>query len=55
MLFELAERLGRTVGELLYGSPGHRPISAMEITEWAALWELRAWEQDQAAKKAKRK
>jgi hypothetical protein len=35
--FRLAQRLGRTVGELLYGSPSHRPISSMEITEWIAL------------------
>lgn len=35
--FRLAERLGRTVGELLYGSPSHRPISSAEMTEWIAL------------------
>jgi len=35
--FRLAQRLGRTVGELLYGSPSHRPISSAEITEWMAL------------------
>jgi hypothetical protein len=40
-LFELAEKLGRTVGELLHGSPGHRPISSMELTEWIAVWRLR--------------
>lgn len=55
MLFELAERLGRTVGELLHGSPGHRSISSNEITEWMALWELRAWEQKQAMRESKRK
>ena len=50
-LFELAEKLGRTVGELIYGSPAHRPISSMEITEWAALWKLRNWETEQAMKR----
>ena len=35
--FRLAERLGRTVGELLYGSPSHRAISSAEMTEWIAL------------------
>jgi hypothetical protein len=38
--FRLAERLGRTVGELLYGSPSHRPISSAEITEWVALQQI---------------
>lgn len=41
----IAEALGRTVGELLYGSPGHRPISARELTEWALFYEIRADEQ----------
>ena len=54
-LFELAERLGRTVGELLHGSGGHRPISSAEITEWSALWELRAYEAEQASKRARSK
>jgi hypothetical protein len=52
-LFELAERLGRTVGELMYGSASHRPISSREVTEWQALWRLRAWEAEQARKKAR--
>jgi hypothetical protein len=47
----LAESLGRTVGELLYGSGGHRPLSSAELTEWMALWELRAYEAEQARKK----
>ena len=47
-VFELAEKLGRTVGELLYGSPGHRPISSMELTEWMAVWHLRADEAEHA-------
>jgi len=45
--------LGRTVGELLEGSPAHRPISSAEITEWEALWHLRNWEHEQAMKKAR--
>lgn len=53
-LFELAERLGRTVGELMHGSGGFRPISASEVTEWQALWELRAWEAEQAAKRSRK-
>ena len=52
-LFELAEKLGRTVGELLVGSPAHRPISSAELTEWEALWALRNWEHEQAMKKSK--
>jgi len=50
-MFELAEKLGRTVGELMYGSAAYRPLTSSELTEWAALWELRAWEQEQAAKR----
>ena len=50
-LFELAEKLGRTVGELLYGSPGHRPISSKELTEWIALWDLRNYEAEQARRR----
>lgn len=52
-LFELSEKLGRTVGELLYGSSGHRPITSSELTEWAALWELRAYESEKASKRRK--
>lgn len=43
------------MGELLYGSPAHRPLSADELTEWIALDEIRAWEQEQAAKRNKRR
>jgi len=46
----LAEKLGRTVDELLNGSPSHKPISAYEVTEWQAVWRLRAYEQEQALK-----
>lgn len=52
-LFELAEKLGRTVAELLYGSPAHRPLTSMELTEWTALWTLKAKEQEKAERKAK--
>ena len=47
---ELAERLGRTVGELLYGSPAHRPLSSLEMAEWIELQRLRAWESERARK-----
>lgn len=50
-MFELAEALGRTVGELLYGSPAHRPISSSELIEWAAVYKLRNFEHEQAMKK----
>ena len=43
------------MGELLYGSPAHRPLSSDEMTEWIALDHLRAWEHEQAAKKNKRR
>jgi hypothetical protein len=52
-LFELAEKLGRTVAEILYGSPAHRPLSSMELTEWTALWTLKAKEQEKAERRAK--
>ncbi|CAB4156569.1 hypothetical protein UFOVP655_70 [uncultured Caudovirales phage] len=52
-LFELAEKLGRSVAELLYGSPAHRPLTSMELTEWTALWTLKAKEQEKAERKAK--
>jgi len=39
------------VDELLLGSPGHRPLTSVELTEWIALEHLRVWEQEQAAKK----
>jgi hypothetical protein len=54
-LFELAEKLGRTVAELLHGSSAHRPLTSMELTEWSSLWSLRAKEQEKADKKAKAK
>ena len=52
-LFELAEKLGRTVAEILYGSPAHRPLTSMELTEWTALWTLKAKEQEKAERRAK--
>jgi len=42
--------LGRTVGELLEGSPAHRPLSSTELVEWQAVWKLRAYEQEEANK-----
>lgn len=41
------------MGELLYGSGAHRPISSSELTEWLALWDIRAYEQEQAMKRKK--
>ena len=41
-MYDLAEKLGRTVQELLYGSGGHTPISSAEIVEWAAYYKLKA-------------
>jgi hypothetical protein len=52
-LFELAEKLGRSVAELLYGSPAHRPLTSMELTEWTALYILKAKEQEKAERRAK--
>lgn len=52
-LFELGEKLGRTVAELLYGSPAHRPLTSMELTEWTAFWTLKAKEQEKAERRAK--
>jgi len=40
--------LGRTVDELLNGSPSHNPISAIELAEWEALEQVRNWEQEKA-------
>ena len=43
------------MGELLYGSPAHRPLSSAEMTDWIALDHLRAWEQEQASKRKGRR
>lgn len=43
------------MAELLEGSPGHRPLSSAELTEWMALEHLRNWEYEQAQKKSKRR
>ena len=51
--FELAEKLGRTVAELLYGSPAHRPLSSMELTEWGALYNVRATERELEERKSR--
>lgn len=50
---ELAESLGRTVEELLYGSPSFRPLSSSELTDWIALYRLRAWEREQAQRRSR--
>jgi hypothetical protein len=50
-LLELAEKLGRTLQELLYGSDTFVPITSAEIVEWAALHKLRAYEAEQASKR----
>jgi hypothetical protein len=52
-MFMLAETLGRTVEELLDGSPSHRPLSSPELVEWLAYYKLRAYEQEQEAARAK--
>lgn len=39
------------MGELLYGSPNHRPITAHELMEWEALHNLRAEEERKANKR----
>lgn len=43
------------MSELLYGGPGHKPISSVELTEWSLVWQIRADEQEKAAKRARRK
>ena len=43
------------MGELLYGSDAHRPLSSSEMNEWMALWHLRNWEQEQAMKKSRKR
>jgi len=45
--------LGRTVEELLEGSPSHRPLSSPELVEWLAFYKLRAYDQEQEMAKAK--
>jgi flagellar biosynthesis/type III secretory pathway protein FliH len=42
--------LGRTVDELLNGSPSHNPISAIELAEWEALEQVRVWEMEKQQK-----
>jgi hypothetical protein len=50
-LYDLAEKLGRTVQELLYGSGGHTPISSAEIVEWAAYYKLKAHDAEKASRR----
>jgi hypothetical protein len=49
----LAERLGRTLSELLRGSPGHRAISGLELVEWQQLESIRADERKRANRRNK--
>lgn len=39
---ELAERLGRTRQELLFGSGAFEPLSMQELIDWLALARIRA-------------
>ncbi len=41
------------MGELLYGSPAHRPLSSMELTEWNAFYLVKEKEREKAERKAK--
>lgn len=50
-MYDLAEKLGRTVHELLYGGGGYVPISSAEIVEWAAYYKLKAHEAEKAARR----
>lgn len=51
--FELAEKLGKTVHELLTGSPA--PLSIKEHRMWLWFWSERAKREKEAEKKADRK
>ena len=48
-MFELAERLGKTVGEL-EGVPPERGMSETELKYWAALDSVRAREAERRSK-----
>lgn len=52
---ELAEKLGRTLEELLYGSACFRPLSNYELMLWVGLWKQRILEEDQRRVQAKLK
>lgn len=45
LTYEIAERLGKTVEELLTGHPG--PLSAQEFVNWSAFYTVRADRQRQ--------
>jgi hypothetical protein len=51
-MFYVAERLGKTVDELLTGSPG--PLGAREFVEWTVYFGRKAQRIELAQKKAKR-
>ena len=38
------------MGELLYVSPAHRPLSSMELTEWNAFYLVKEKEREKAEK-----
>lgn len=46
MLFRIAERVGKTVGELTCGP---YPLSAYEYAEWLAVFQLEHQQQEEAA------
>lgn len=52
LLFEIAERLGKTVTELLTGQPS--PLSMQEFVQWAAFYSVRANNQKRAEERSKR-
>lgn len=47
-LFALAEKLGKTVSELLTGKP--QPLSNAEFTYWSAFWIVRNEMEEKASK-----
>lgn len=54
-LFIIAEKLGRTVEELLHGSSIYKPLSYAEYEGWAALESIKEDYREVAKKKAQSK
>lgn len=53
-MFEVAQRTGRTLGELQYGGPSCYPMEAGEFVQWVALITVvEPYEQEQAQQKNK--
>lgn len=48
-LFQLAEKLGKTVNELLSGRP--QPLSTIEQIYWPSYWKIKAKYTEEANKK----